>query len=364
MRRLGVAQALIGGDLLVGDVSISSGRIADVGLSPPGRGTAAPGFVDLQVNGFAGIDCVTADEDGYLRMGHALAQTGVTAWLPTFISDAPSRLETALEVVAEVRAGDNQVVPRVLGAHLEGPFVSPAHAGAHPLEWLREPDPDLLTRFLATEQVRLVTLAPELPGALDLIGHLVAQGVAVACGHSGADAVQSAAAFDRGARAVTHLFNAMRPLHHRDVGLVGVALTRDDVTVPLIVDGVHLAPEAVLLAWRTAADRVALVTDATAAVGMPDGNFQLGSLSVTKAGAEVRWQDGSLAGSALSMDQAVRNACTLGVPLQGVLRAASRTPAQVLHETVRLAPGAIADVVILDDNLHVSRTIRAGTEIG
>jgi N-acetylglucosamine-6-phosphate deacetylase len=206
-----------------------------------------------------------------------------------------------------------------------------------------------------------VTLAPELPGALELVDELRARGVTVACGHTDATAAEAHRAFDRGARTVTHLFNAMRPATHRDPGIAFAALARTDVTVQLIVDGHHLADETVLVAWRAAAGRLALVTDAVAAAGLGDGTFSLGGAPVTSVGGAVRRADGTLAGSALTMIDAVRNLHALGVGLEDALSAASAVPARIAGRTDlgRLAVGA-PDVVVLDDRLDVQRTLVSG----
>ena len=252
--------------------------------------------------------------------------------------------------------------PRILGAHLEGPFLSARRLGTHPPAARRDPDAPLLERLLAAGPVRLVTIAPELPGALELVDLLVERGVVVSCGHSDATAAEAGAAFDHGIRTVTHLFNAMRPFSHRDPGIVGAALTRPEVTVQLIVDGVHLAPEAILLAWAAAPDRVALVTDAVAGAGLGDGSYALGSVAVEVRNGVVRREDGVLAGSALTMIEAVRNLHALGVPLEAALRAAAEIPARVLGEPElgRLEVGRPADVIVLDDNLEIDRVLVAG----
>jgi N-acetylglucosamine-6-phosphate deacetylase len=356
--RLGVEAALVDGRLLPGDVEVDDGLVRAVGLaSPGGRGLAVPGFVDLQVNGFAGVDFLGADRSGYERAGEALLETGVTAYLPTFITSPEATLVDALRSLPAGLAG-----PRVLGAHVEGPFLSPRRLGTHPAHARRDPDAALLARILAAGAVRLLTLAPELPGALELVELCAARGVAVSCGHSDATAAEATAAFDRGARAVTHLYNAMRPFGHRDPGIVGAALTHAGVTVQLVVDGVHVAPEAVLVAWNAAAGRVALVTDATAGAGMDDGAYVLGEVAIEVLDGVARRADGVLAGSALTMVGAVRNLHALGVPLERAVEAASAVPATLLGETGlgRLSVGSAADLVVLDDALRVERTLVAG----
>jgi N-acetylglucosamine-6-phosphate deacetylase len=356
--RLGVRAALVDGALALGDVEVEDGVVTGYGLSAAnGRGVASPGFVDLQVNGFGGVDFLDADADGYARAGAALLETGVTAYLPTLITAPEERLVTALgELVTAVRG------PRVLGAHVEGPFLSPRRLGTHPPSARRDPDAALLKRLLAAGLVRLVTLAPELPGALELVDLLVAEGVAVSAGHSDATAEQANAAFDRGVRAVTHLFNAMRPFRHRDPGIAGAALARTDVTVQVILDGIHLAPDTVRLVWAAAAGRVALVTDAVAGAGVDgDGSYLLGDIPVEVRDGVVRRGDGVLAGSVLSMIDAVRNLHALGVSLEDSLAAATRVPASVVGAAVgRIELGAPADLVILSEELEIQRVLVGG----
>ena len=358
--RLGVAAALVDGEIVPGDVEIVGRRIGAVGLaSPHGRGIAAPGFVDLQVNGFGGIDFLDSDAAGYRRAGEALLETGVTAYLPTFITSPEEQL---LAAVDEVPAGGDG--PRILGIHLEGPFLAPGRLGTHPPLARRDPDPALLERLLASGRIRLVTLAPELEGAGALIDLLLRRGVTVSCGHTDATAKEAATAFEQGVRTVTHLFNAMRPLRHRDPGIAGAALARDDIVVQIILDGVHLAPETAQLVWRAAAGRVALVTDAVSGAGVQDGSYSLGGFEVKIRDGVARGPDGQLAGSVLTMIEAVRNLHELGVPLPAALEAASTVPARVLglHDVGRLLPNLPADIVVIDDNLRIERVLVQGQE--
>jgi N-acetylglucosamine-6-phosphate deacetylase len=358
--RLGVEAALVGGELKLGDVEVVDGVVAAYGVTPAGTGgIAAPGFVDLQVNGFSGVDFLDSDSAGYERAGVALLETGVTSYLPTFITSPEDRLLAALATVSTVRSAG----PRILGVHLEGPFLSPARLGAHPPDAQRRPDLALAQRLLDAGPVALMTVAPELEGAPDLIRFLLARGVAVSCGHTDATASEAHAAYDLGARAATHLFNAMRPLAHRDPGIVGAALARDDVVAMLIVDGVHLAPEVVQLVWRAAAGRVALVTDAIAAAGFGDGTFALGDVQVeVRDGVATRASDGVLAGSVVTMIESVRNLHGLGIPLPRALAAAASVPAGILGvgDVGRIERGAPADLVVLDDTLEVTRVLVGG----
>jgi N-acetylglucosamine-6-phosphate deacetylase len=356
--RLGVEAALVDGTLVPGDVAIEGDRIAAVGLEQNGgQGLAVPGFVDLQVNGFAGVDFLGADADGYATAGDALLETGVTAYLPTFITSSEDDLATALRAVPDRGHG-----PRILGVHLEGPFLSPLRLGTHRPGGRRDPDPALLDRLIDAGPVRLMTLAPELPGALELIGLLHVRGITVSLGHSDATAAEANAAFDRGVRTVTHVFNAMRPLLHRDPGIIGAALVRPEVVLQAIVDNVHLDADIVRLLWAVGAGRLALVTDAIAGASLGDGTYALGDVEVVVADDVVRREDGVLAGSTLTMPQAVRNLVAAGAPLEQALGAASTVPARILGvpHLGRLFPGGPADVTVIDDRLEVARAIVGG----
>jgi N-acetylglucosamine-6-phosphate deacetylase len=360
--RLGVEAALVEGALVRGDIDVADGRIAAVGVNGrPGKGIAAPGFVDLQVNGFGGVDFFSADRAGYRRAGDALLRTGVTAYQPTFITSPEMELEAALHELPQ----DGDGAPHVLGAHLEGPFIAPQRLGSHPLAARRDPDAELLQRLLAAGRVTHVTLAPELPGALELVDLLRARGVTVACGHSDATADEARAGFRRGARTVTHLFNAMRPFAAREPGLAGAALADPTVPVQVILDGIHLADETAKLVWNVAAGRVALVTDAVAAAGVGDGCYRLGGVEVNVVDGVARRADASvLAGSTVTMIESIRNLVQLGASLQAALSAATEVPARIVGrgDVGRLGPGARADLVVVDDNIEIVRVVAGGKE--
>jgi N-acetylglucosamine-6-phosphate deacetylase len=354
--RAGVEAAIVDGARVPGDVEIEDGRVVAVGIGERGgSGIAVPGLVDLQVNGYAGVDLL-AEPERAPELAAALARTGVTAWQPTLITDAPERTLAALRAI---RAAG------VVGIHLEGPFLSPARAGAHPRQHLRAPDLGLLRSFLDAGAVSIVTLAPELPGALELVEELVGRGVGVSLGHSDATAEEAHAAFARGARTVTHLFNAMRPFAHRDPGVAGAALAREDVLVQLIADGVHLAPETVLVAWRAARGRLGIVSDAISAAGLGDGTYALGEVEVRVEGGVSRRADGTLAGGVATVVDGIRGLCELGVPLVEAVDAATRVPARILRrdDVGTLAPGARADLAVLDDRLEVVRVLVAGETV-
>ncbi|HZQ82962.1 MAG TPA: N-acetylglucosamine-6-phosphate deacetylase [Gaiellaceae bacterium] len=357
--RLGVEAALVDGVFVAGDIEVDDGRIAAVGVeSSGGRGFAVPGFIDLQVNGFGGVDFLDADAAAYRRAGDALLETGVTAYLPTLITSPEEQVLAAMSQVPV----DDLGRPRILGMHLEGPFLSPNRLGTHEASARRDPDPALLERLLDAGPVRLMTLAPELPGAEALIDRLLERGVVVAVGHTDAIAAQAHAAFDRGARSVSHLFNAMRPFLHRDPGIVGAALAREDVFVSIIVDGIHLAPETVQTVAHAARGRLVLITDAIAAAPRGVGPSSLGELDVQVHEGAVRGPDGVLAGSVLTMVEAVRNLHALGVPLEDAVTAATTTPARVLgdSELGRIDVGLPADIVVLNDRIEIERVLVAG----
>ena len=369
-----------------GYVRLAGGVITSVAQGlPPGTpdltlpgGTLLPGLVDLQVNGYFGIDFQNAGAADWASAAARLPQTGVTAFLPTFITAPPGALAGALRTApAKIRGA--RTGARVLGVHAEGPFIAPARKGAHNEAWITEPTPAAVDELLDAGQgvLRLVTLAPERDGALAAITRLTDAGIGVSVGHSDATAAQVALAADHGARMVTHLFNAQRPLHHREPGVVGQALTDHRLTSGLIADMYHVSPQACVLAFAAAPGRICAVTDAAACAGMPPGRYRLGGEEIVlPAGdgqAPVR-ADGTLAGSALRMDLAVANLIAAGIGLAEAVAAASSIPASLIGrpDLGRIAPGAAADLVWLGDDLRTNATwvggelvfSRAGSGLG
>ena len=357
------------GSILIRDGRIvAAGSARDVGAA---RGVArldvdgqlvVPGFVDLQVNGAIGLD-VTADPSAAWSIGAALPRWGVTAFLPTLVSAPAAAYDAALEVAA---AGP----PRgyrgaaLLGFHFEGPFLAPSRHGAHDLANLRPPDPRLAAGWRRRSGVAIVTLAPELPGALELVRRLTADGVVVSAGHTDATAAEARAGFEAGVRSVTHCWNAMSGLDHREPGLVGAALADPRVSIGVIPDGHHVSPDVTRLTWRLAGRRRFIaVTDAIAALGELDGEYGLGSVRVSVADGAARLHDGRLAGSVLSMDAAFRNLVEWsGGRLPEALAAVTSAPAALVRANGRgrVGPNARADLVVLDEALVPRLTIVGG----
>jgi N-acetylglucosamine-6-phosphate deacetylase len=364
-RRLGVAAALVDGELLPGDIAVAGGEVVRVGLPGAGTGIAVPGLVDLQVNGFAGVDLLGAgDDDAWRHVARRLLDAGVTAWQPTLITGPPERTTAALRRVERLRH-DDRPAARILGAHLEGPFIAAARLGAHPAAHRRDPDPALLRAFLDAGPVSMVTLAPELPGALELVDALVARGVTVSVGHSDASAAEATAAFERGAAGATHLFNAMGGIAAREPGVAGVALAHPRVIVQCVADGVHLADETLRVILAAARSRVALVSDAMAAAGMGDGDHRLGEVAVRVREGRATVADGTLAGGVGTVLDGVRRLVALGAPLAEAVAAATSAPARLIgrRDAGALRVGAVADVVVLAEDLSIRRVILRGAEV-
>jgi N-acetylglucosamine-6-phosphate deacetylase len=328
------------------------------------EGVLAPGLVDMQINGAFGVDFAAADDEDWRHVARMLPSTGTTAYVPTLITAPLDDLAAALRGYRDREADLHGTAgaARSLGMHLEGPFLADRRRGAHRSDLLRDPRPADLDRLVEAGDGRLlyVTLAPERDGAIDAVRRLTSRGVRVAVGHTDAEEQSVRAAADAGATLLTHLYNAQRPLHHRDPGTVGAGLTDDRLTCGLIADLHHVAATAVRVAFRCATGRLALVTDAVAAMGMPVGSYELGGERVeVRPGEPPMRADGTIAGSALRMDEAVANAVRhCGVDLLTAVEAATRVPAAAVGrpDLGTLAPGSPADVVWLDHELRARAT--------
>src|ERR671913_1567440 len=312
-------------------VVVREGRIVNLERSPRPEdlpedsreftGLLCPGFIDLQINGAFGAD-IGPDAEAIRTLVAKLPTTGVTSFLPTLISSPPERYETFFDTLKEGAIARGACV---LGAHLEGPFLAPERKGAHDPANLRSVDLGFLRELLRSEKVKLMTLAPELPKSLEGIELLLEEGAVASAGHTEATYEKVMRAADAGLRLGTHLYNAMRPLAHREPGTVGALLTHDRIRTGIIADGVHVHEAALRLAHRAkGSEGLILVTDAMEAAGMPQGDYELGGRKVRLEDGAVRLPDGTLAGSALTMDEAVRNAAKfLGISLTEAVRMAS-----------------------------------------
>ncbi len=354
-------------------VVCEEGRILDVVRDPRRSdlprdvrevgGFICPGFVELQINGSFGAN-VGSDGEALKRLARELPKTGTSSFLPTLVSSPVGCYQAFLDALSETR---NVPGARVLGAHLEGPFLSPLRKGAHDPANLLPIDLGLIQELAGSGLVRMMTLAPELPRAREAIRLLLENGVAPSAGHTDATYEELTYAVDAGLRTGTHLYNAMSPLEHRAPGAVGALLSDGRTRVGIIADGVHVHEAALKIAYRQKGpDALALVTDAMEAAGMPDGEYELGGRTVRLEAGAVRLPDGTLAGSALTMDAALRNAARLlDIPLHEALRMITSTPAAVLGLPAkgRISPGADADLVVLSAEGEVRETLVAGRTI-
>ncbi len=358
-----------------GWLRVEDGRVAALGTDhqAPGPGHirdvggrwVVPGLVDSHIHGGVGHGFPDADIEGARETIAFNRARGVTSLIGSLVAASPEDTLAQVEVLAELcQAGE------LAGIHLEGPFIARSRCGAHDPDLLRDPDTAEFDRWLAAGRghVRMITVAPELPGALDLIAAASSAGVISAVGHTEATYEQTLAAFDAGATVATHLYNAMRPLGHRDPGPIAASLSDDRVTVELILDNVHVHPGAAQLVFDAAgAERVALVTDAMAATGLGDGEYTLGDLRVRVSGGEARLvETGAIASSTIVLPQAVRNAVEgLGVGVPEAVRSASSVPSNALGlpDAGRIEAGARADLVVLDEDLSVAEVMYRGSWI-
>ncbi|PSR20638.1 MAG: N-acetylglucosamine-6-phosphate deacetylase [Sulfobacillus acidophilus] len=351
-----------------GEIIIDGERIAEINVSPTRPhvtdrwtdGWIFPGLIDLHVHGIGGRDFMDATDDAFQAIDRSLASVGCTAYLGTTMSAPPQALQAVFE------AARTAAPSGLLGIHMEGPFIHPEHRGAQSLEVIRPASVDEIEGYVkqAGRLLRRITLAPEGPGALELVNWCHQHAILVSAGHSHATFDEALAAFDAGVGEVTHLFNAMPPLHHRNPGLVGAALARSDVKVEMIVDGIHLHPAIIQLVARLKGPQgVLLVTDAIRATLLQDGQYDLGGQTVTVIDGVARTSQGNLAGSTLTLNRAVFQFADFAqVDLFDAVRAASLTPAQVLglYDQGAIRPGYLADLVLVDTLGRVRATWRRG----
>jgi len=368
-------------------ILIEDGRIASIASRADGelpgqarvfdfRGaTLAPAFLDVHIHGAAGHDVMEATPEALAAIGSLLAECGTACFLATTVTAPLDATLSALSGLAklirefEMRDANAEPLARPLGIHLEGPFLSHAKRGVHPSEFLLEPDIAIFDRLFdaADGFVRLMTLAPELPGAVGLAAHAAARGVRVSVGHSNATAAETRAVIAAGAVSATHTFNAMRPLDHHEPGILGIVLTDDSLFAELICDGIHNTPEMVKLWWRAKGpQRAILITDAMSATGMPEGEYQLGTFAVQVANGRATL-NGALAGSVLTLNKALANFIAFtGAPLDRALPLLTRNPAAMAgleRSASSLAVGQPANLVAVDDTGDLVASIMGGLPV-
>jgi N-acetylglucosamine-6-phosphate deacetylase len=333
--------------------------------------TIVPGFVDVHIHGAGGHDVMEGSREALEIVTATVAAHGTTSLVATTVTASEKETRDSVAGIAHYILNSSQYPARelsaeVLGIHFEGPFISPARRGVHPEKWIVPPSTELLAQLLgeARGTAQILTLAPELPGALELISAARRAGLVVSLGHTDATFEQAQAAIEAGASHAAHVFNAMRPFSHRGTGVIGAVLTSPRVSAELIADGVHVDDAAMrMLVELKTPERVILVSDGISATGMPDGKYQLGMFEVKVSGGVARNVEGKLAGSTLTLDRALRNMVALGVPFSSALRMVTSNPARQIGLGARkgiLAPGADADLVFLDDKLEVSGVMTRG----
>jgi N-acetylglucosamine-6-phosphate deacetylase len=331
--------------------------------------TAIPGFVDVHIHGAGGRDVMEGTDEAMIVVARTLAHHGTTSFVATTVTASPDDTCRSVEGIArfmtqQLQADDSRA--EVLGVHYEGPFLNKTRRGVHPTEWLQLPSTELLERLLlaASGNARILTLAPELLGAVPCIEAARTAGVVVAMGHTDATYEEARAAISRGVRHAVHVYNAMRPFSHRDSGVIGAVLTSTEVSAELIADGVHVEAAAMqLLLQAKGPGGVILISDGISATGMPDGKYYLGNFEVTVSNGVCRNAEGKLAGSTLTLDRALRNIVALGIPLADAVRMLTTNPAKLLGIEFKkgaLRTGADADIVLLDQNLQLTNVWTRG----
>ncbi|HKN76280.1 MAG TPA: N-acetylglucosamine-6-phosphate deacetylase [Candidatus Acidoferrum sp.] len=334
--------------------------------------TAIPGFVDVHIHGAGGRDVMEGSAEALTGVTKIVARHGTTSFVATTVTASPDDTIRSVEGIAHYISRQHETDDtraEVLGIHFEGPFLSPARRGVHPPEWLQLPSAEMLEKLLhaAAGNAQILTIAPELLGAMPCIDAARNAGMVVAMGHTDATYEQARAAIAHGVRHAVHVYNAMRPFSHRDSGVIGAVLTSPEVTAELIADRVHVEETAMkVLLQAKGPERMILVSDGISATGMPDGKYILGKLEVTVSGGICRNSEGKLAGSTLTLDRALRNIIGLGVPLADAVRMLTLNPASLLGIEFKkgaLRVGADADIVLLDEGLQLTRVWARGAAV-
>lgn len=349
--------------------------VREIGAAPADAETVAlpegavvlPGFIDPHIHGAGGADAMDGTAAALATISETVAREGTTSFLATTMTESGEAILRALTAVRDCRETPGA---RLLGVHLEGPFISETYAGAQPREYIAAPDIDVFDRYQAASggRIRIVTVAPEVPGADALIRHLAGTGVVPSVGHSAAGVADVRRAIACGARSVTHTYNAQSPFRHREIGVAGSALLYDELNCELIADGIHVSPEAIrLLVKNKPRGKMTLITDAMRAKGCPDGVSELGGQTVYVKNGEARLADGTLAGSVLRMNDAVRRMVqVIGLPLTDAVDMATKNTAALLgisDSCGEIACGKRADFTVLDPDFGVLLTVVGGREV-
>jgi N-acetylglucosamine-6-phosphate deacetylase len=333
---------------------------------------AAPGFIDVHIHGAGGRDVMEGTTEALRKVAVTIGSHGTTSFVATTVTADPDAIVRGSEGIARYVALQHQetvAAAEVLGVHFEGPFISPVRRGVHPTEWLKLPSAELLEKFIAASQgnALILTIAPELTGAMPCIDAARRAGMVVGIGHTDATYEQARAAVARGAHHAIHTYNAMRPFSHRDAGVIGAVLTSPDITAELIADGVHVDETAMrVLLQAKGPSGVILISDGISATGMPDGTYILGGLEINVSGGVCRNAEGKLAGSTLTLDRALRNIVKLGASLDEAVRMLTFNPAKLLgieNKKGALHANADADIVLLNESLEVTQVYTRGLPV-
>lgn len=367
-----VTAYIAGKGLIKTDIAIEDGKIAAIGkldVEPifETDGIVLPGFIDEHIHGAGGSDAMDGTEEALQTISEYVAKEGTTGFLATTMTQSPENIGKALKNVKNVREKGEYKGAEVLGVHLEGPFISPKHVGAQPLEYVAKPAPETFDKYneLSGGNIKIVTLAPEVEGGLDLVKHLKNIGVVASIGHTGAKFSDVEAAVAAGASNVTHTYNAQTPLHHREAGVVGAAMLFDELNCEMICDTIHVSVPAIRIFVKNKPhDKFTLITDAMRAKGMPDGLSELGGQQVFVKNGEARLADGTLAGSVLKMNVAIKNLVEkAGVSLTEAVDFASANPAKNLglyDERGSIEVGKRADFAVMDKDFNILCTVVGG----
>lgn len=333
----------------------------------PENAIVVPGFIDQHIHGAGGSDGMDGTLEDIAVIAKTVAAEGTTSFLVTTMTQSKENITKALNAVKEYREADSKEGARVVGVHLEGPFIAAAHKGAQPLEYVKEPDILTFDEYNAAcgNAIKIVSLAPEVAGADELISYMSKKGVVASIGHTGAKYQDIEKAIAAGASNVTHTYNAQTALHHREIGTVGSAMLLDELNCELIADTIHVSVPAMrLLVKNKPADKISLITDAMRAKGIPDGVSELGGQTVYVKNGEARLEDGTLAGSVLKMNRAIENAVTkVGMSFTQAIDCATKNPARMLKiddEAGSIKVGKRADFTVLNDKYDVLLTVRGG----